>query len=677
MNKKLDIAIILRAVDQASHVIEGAAKRSKKAVDDASGGSLKKAFSAAALMGMAEGMRRVMAQPIQAFSELEDSSVRMQNAMTNNFNQVSPLFEEVKNLTVELGNKLPGTTSDMQKMFEVLLNNGIPAQSVLNGVGESAAYLGLTLNMAYTDAARFAAKMKNATSVADEDMKSFMDTLQRMYNLGADVTEMEFAFGRSGGALKSIGLTGLDAAKDLSAMFAILVRGGLSGEVVGTGFAATIKNLLSTENINNLNKAASNYGIAMSFFDQSGNFKGIDNMIEQFSQLNKLTVQQRANVMYAFSGGGQDTQILMRLIQGGVEGYRDMKKAAEEKMSMDAKMNVQLQTLKMRWEALTGTFVNFLALIGEAMSPLLKMITDLLTGITTFLTQLGPVGQIIFAIIGTIAGLITIVIACTAAWNLWTFAVGMFNATLLAGPIGWFFIAVGLMVSAIIALVAYWDTLVEAFKNGSTNIRIWMALLAGALLYFFWPVLVPILAVVAAIKLLAALWPYVKTFFSSLFNFIFELPGILWDAGANIISSIWDGMKSRWGDFKNWWHSKMQMIRDYLPFSPAKVGPLRDIHRVKFMETLALSLKSDALSKAMNKGMNVAVGSIPKRIAGTAVSSATTSGQTIITYSPVINIGAGADGDKKSFIELLNKHKEELLRMIDEANSRRARRSFS
>lgn len=677
MNKKLEIAFILKAVDQASSVISATVKKSNDAIGDAKSKAVSKAISAASYLAMAEGMRRTIAVPVQAFAELEDSSVRMQNAMTNNFNQISPLFEDVKKLTIDLGNRLPGTTSDMQKMFEVLLNNGIPAQSVLNGVGESAAYLGLTLDMAYTDAARFAAKMKNATSVADEDMKSFMDTLQRMYNLGADVTEMEFAFGRSGGALKSIGLTGLDAAKDLSAMFAILVRGGLSGEVVGTGFAATIKNLLSTENVNNLNKAASNYGIAMSFFDQSGNFKGIDNMIEQFSQLNKLTVQQRANVMYAFSGGGQDTQILMRLIQGGVEGYRDMKKAAEEKMSMDAKMNVQLQTLKMRWEALTGTFVNFLALIGEAMSPLLKMATSLLTEITTLLTELGPIGQIIYGVVGVLASFVTVALLCKAATLAWAAAMEFLNATVLGSPIAWLFLALAAVVVAIIALVAYWDNLVAAFKNGSTNIRIWMAILAGALMYFFWPILIPILLVVAAIKLLIALWPYIKEFISKLFNFLFELPGVLWDAGANIISSIWDGMKSKWEQFKSWWHEKMQTIRDYLPFSPAKVGPLRDIHRVKFMETLALSLKSDALSKAMNKGMNVAVGSIPKRIAGTSVSSAVSPGQTVITYSPVIHIGAGADGDKKSFIELLNRHKEDLLKIIDEANARRARRSFS
>ncbi len=42
-----------------------------------------------------------------------------------------------------------------------------------------------------------------------------------------------------------------------------------------------------------------------------------------------------------------------------------------------------------------------------------------------------------------------------------------------------------------------------------------------------------------------------------------------------------------------------QMVRDHLPSSPAKVGPLSDIHRLKFAETIAQSIRPAPMVKAM------------------------------------------------------------------------------
>lgn len=42
-----------------------------------------------------------------------------------------------------------------------------------------------------------------------------------------------------------------------------------------------------------------------------------------------------------------------------------------------------------------------------------------------------------------------------------------------------------------------------------------------------------------------------------------------------------------------------QMVRDHLPSSPAKVGPLSDLHRLKFGETIAASIRAEPMVKAM------------------------------------------------------------------------------
>jgi hypothetical protein len=45
--------------------------------------------------------------------------------------------------------------------------------------------------------------------------------------------------------------------------------------------------------------------------------------------------------------------------------------------------------------------------------------------------------------------------------------------------------------------------------------------------------------------------------------------------------------------------SAAQQVRDHLPSSPAKTGPLSDIHRLKFGETIASSIRSEPMVKAM------------------------------------------------------------------------------
>lgn len=54
------------------------------------------------------------------------------------------------------------------------------------------------------------------------------------------------------------------------------------------------------------------------------------------------------------------------------------------------------------------------------------------------------------------------------------------------------------------------------------------------------------------------------------------------NAGKNIVSSIADGIKSAIGVVTEAIDSIAQKVRNFLPFSPAKEGPLRDLHRLDF-----------------------------------------------------------------------------------------------
>lgn len=62
------------------------------------------------------------------------------------------------------------------------------------------------------------------------------------------------------------------------------------------------------------------------------------------------------------------------------------------------------------------------------------------------------------------------------------------------------------------------------------------------------------------------------------------------DAGANIVKSIADGIWNAIGYVTDAIGNVAQAIRDFLPFSPAKEGPLRDLNKLNFGGTIADSI---------------------------------------------------------------------------------------
>lgn len=77
----------------------------------------------------------------------------------------------------------------------------------------------------------------------------------------------------------------------------------------------------------------------------------------------------------------------------------------------------------------------------------------------------------------------------------------------------------------------------------------------------------------------------------------------LYDAGARIIGSLWDGIKSLASAPVNAVAAIAGQIRDLLPFSPAKTGPLADLHQVRIIETIAEGISADPLVMKLQEAL--------------------------------------------------------------------------
>ena len=177
-----------------------------------------------------------------------------------------------------------------------------------------------------------------------------------------------------------------------------------------------------------------------------------------------------------------------------------------------------------------------------------------------------------------------------------------------------------------------------------------------------------------------------KNVFQGFVNWLKGLGSIFVKAGANIMTSIWEGIKSMASKPVQAVQDVVKKIREFLPFSPAKRGPLMDLHRVKIIETIAQSVKPAPLVKAMQVTTAAAMLAVtpviakpiePLKVNSTINSqSGVGSNSVSVVYNPSITIASGSNQDKQAFTDLLKQHKDDIARMVEDVNIRNSRKKY-
>lgn len=662
MEKAIKVAVILTAYDKMTREIRNAVERSS--AEYAKLGKARDLFG----KGMGQfaagaGIAATLAPAVSAYAQLEDSTTRLKTAMMGVGGVVGPEFEQVNKLAIQLGNKLPGTTADFQNMFEVMLNNGIPAQTILDGVGESAAYLAVALKLPYEEAAKMSAKLKEATGVANKDMMAFLDTIAKTKNVGVEVGEMQYAFGRSAGALKLMGLQGLEASKGVSAVYAQLIRAGLSGETVGTGFASVLNALLDEKKMAKTKAAADELGVSLEFF-KNGQFAGIENFVKQLDKLKGFSAEQRASVVNALTGGGQDAQMLQTLINNGVEGYAKIQAAMEKQANLNDKVNAQLGTLSSIWEATTGTITNALAAIGASIGPELKMVADAIGQLAGKIQEFADAHPKLFKAISLMIAGAGAMLMIVGVINMIRGAFIALQIVMAANP----FILLAMAAIAAVALIyAYWDEITAFFSQLWEDIK---AVFNAGVQWVKsnWDLLV--MGLLAPwIPLGKLLIDAIKAIFPEMYN-----------AGAEIVSGLFNGMKAKFDEGIQ----KVKDMASQISTSFKEVLGIRSPSRVFIQH--GMNVTQGAVI-----GMNKGLGNI-SRAAGVAASVMAApvmaaaapvpvagggGGGFSITYSPQVTLGAGTTpAQAADFAALLKEHSRELMNIISDTMARDSRKRF-
>lgn len=192
------------------------------------------------------------------------------------------------------------------------------------------------------------------------------------------------------------------------------------------------------------------------------------------------------------------------------------------------------------------------------------------------------------------------------------------------------------------------------------------------------------------------IWEKVKAPFVSAFNWVTNFGKRFFQAGANIIQSIIDGITSKVTAITDKIKGVAKKIRDFFPFSPAKAGPLMDIHRVKLVETIADNVKPAPVMKAMTAVTEKVRSAIPKQtglagsgavmgglgaigggMRGLTPAGAGAGGGMVVNFSPTINMAGGSAQERQDFLSMLKQYEPDLLRVIRDAMERNDRKKFS
>lgn len=289
---------------------------------------------------------------------------------------------------------------------------------------------------------------------------------------------------------------------------------------------------------------------------------------------------------------------------------------------------------------------------------------------------IGGVAKAVSLFSGGLSILTKVISFTGSAFSFLASVIRVVTMVMMANPI---LLIITLIATAAALIYKYWDPIKKFFIN------LWQGIKDVFSKAWNWIINLPFMK---PIKLIIDNWGKIKDFFGNLWSSVKQkfvdffvwvdgIPKRMYNAGANIVKSIWEGIKAFVNKPIDAIKGMVGKIREYLPFSPAKVGPLRDIHRIKLVETIAASIKPAPLVKAMRATTAAAM------IAATPVSGAGKSGPAAgggggggvtVNYSPKITVTGG--GNKEDFASMLKKHEKELVKVIEEAMRKNKRTMF-
>lgn len=348
--------------------------------------------AAAAVAGGYYATKRVTAPFINDYSNLESATTDLKVAMMDKDHKISKHFDAIAAEAKRLGEKLPGGTKDFMLGARALIEQGVPESVIANGGLRASSYFGALMGQGQYESATTIAKVREAYGLKDEELPQMADLMQRgRYAFGIAPGDYLEVAKYAAPTYNTMRLTGIENAKKLMAVQGIAAQVGLENSSFGTNFSMMLQRTSQIDSrLDRKSKEAkevkamlSEHGIEMSFFNDQGQFAGVENMLKQLAKLRGLKDIEQMKVLNRMFGveAGRPAQILANK---GMEAYEESLKRMDAQADLDSRIELKMETFASKLEALGGTIENVRAQIssqfGEGSKPVMDGTASFISG---------------------------------------------------------------------------------------------------------------------------------------------------------------------------------------------------------------------------------------------------------------------------------------------------------
>lgn len=640
MDKLLKVAVILSAVDNMSKVVKGATDKSLKEVE-----RLKKAQSdmlkGVGMVGAGAAGFAALAVPVQAAADFETKMADVRKVVQglNDPTMLAEFGGEIQKLGREIGM----ATNELIDLAAAGGRMDIPKEELIGYVRE-VSKMSVAFDMAAGEVGETMGKIAKMFDIPITKIGRLGDTINFLDdNAIAKGSEIMDVMLRAAGTAKQVGM----AEQNLAALASTFLTLGSRPEVAANSINALMRELSIAEmqparfqdGLEKLGLSASKMQQMMKLDPQNTILKVLDAIKKSPDGLTLAT--QLFGKEY-----GDD---ITKLSQGVGEYRRQLELLNNTNLqgSMGREFDIRNQTFNAEMQKFSNIVQELKVNFGMALLPMLKQFADFLKPIAERVAEFAKNNPELMKMIGIFIGLSSAALIVAGGIKI----VGAAMTLLSANPI---VLIVAAFVAAIMIVHQFRYQIIAAISQAWNWLK-QSVVAVGQWLKDNWKI--------ALMSLINPFPVIFKGIIALIKNFLPEL----YQAGKNIIDSIVDGITAKAEALYGKVKELTQKVREFFPFSPAKRGPLMDIHKIKFAETIAMAIKPQPVMKAVS-AVAGAMASTP------GVSPKAGGGGGNITFAPVINLsGSATQADGQM---LTDKLKQEFKRLMDDYSRGKARVAY-
>lgn len=604
----------------------------------------------------AAGVAFSLAQPIKQAMQFESSMADVKKAVDFD---TPEQFAQMQQDILKMGRTLPMAHKDLAALIAAGGTAGI-ARKDLAKFTEDAAKMAVAFDkLSADDAGTMMANWRTAFKMSQDEVRALSDQINYLSNVTATDTTSLADIVTKVGALGDV--AGVSASSVL-AIGTTMGSVGVKSDVAATGIKNFMLSLVAGEAATKSQREAfEKLGLdskKVSKDMQKDSEKTIIRVLEGVSKLNKADQATTLQQLFGKESIGAIAPLLTNLdeLKKNLNAVSDSTKyAGSVNKEFEARAATTANTLQLTKNRVAEVGIKIGSVLLPHINSLLEKLNPLIDRFSEFISKNEVLVATVAGVITSFVGLKVASLALGYAWTFvsggalilqkaylalrssailaavvtkgWAAAQWLLNAAMTANPIGLIVAAIAAVIAAGVALYQNWDTVKAKFFE---------------------------------------VWEGIKNWFASF---------SLYDSGMKMLQTLADGIKAAAYAPVEAISGALGKVREYLPFSDAKVGPLSQLtlSGQKVVDTLREGMLSanpltDAAKVQFGSALSGFGGGSPFDLSGLSGGSTTSMN---VTYAPVINIqGTGNQQDINQAIKDGNDDFIKKLKASQEQNRR-------